>query len=791
MARRLVRRDGKSAALTIQRSFRGMKGRQKATDRLWDKMEEEDRMRREKQAKEVQQGWRMMEAAKEKRQEDDEMLLSRQRVFAKSASNLNLVFVERIQRWARKVMAVHKLCKLTENKIDAHTKHLQSDIDAWRLSRKIHIEFLDSVRKLRELRETCQELDVLGEGKLQLDQLHFAFQHTFSDDFMDIYDLSKVMRTFRLGDEDFYNYPMFCFAMEATLDKNINVSEAHQKIAVYFENSPISAHDMFSMFDTDGDGTIDTEEFRETIEGLGLGLSANAINALGKRYDMNHNGNIDYAEMVENFGNRRQYRTSFERLADIVVYWQELVKHKNVGRKRFLTRAKSNNALLSMGHDEYNSPKKLLDENSELFSAEEASMVLSEQSHSVGDDNWMNTQAIHFEQYSPKLSDAKVSILQFDEGSVGSLSGNDETKVVETFVVTGTAKGLEDGARMELEGKLRDMDSKCHRLETQVRELKHEKKSITDDYDSVVSENNKLKLKLSRLEDELQYSHDQSMKEDAVMRSKTTELLTERNSSVMQLKVLQQENAGLKTQLMRAQSNSSEDLVLLRAENKTLTEERNNAHRNVTRQIGMLDEIMKNMERLTKLKIEAEEKYSAAMQNIHGLNKRLEMAKTSVAKAEHPQPASLSTYGMEMQKKLKRLASKHADLCRLSWGIVHRTTVDNGSLHHFEQCIKDGLGDVEFASLERGRRTEKGKPRSPYRYQPYDASNSGDDVSETVRFEIDSLRKNLMKTIVSNRIFRAEELEFLFRSTLEFTKLDKALVQTMIGKLSQELDLGS
>ena len=144
-----------------------------------------------------------------------------------------------------------------------------------------------------------------------------------------------------------------------------------------------------------------------------------------------------------------------------------------------------------------------------------------------------------------------------------------------------------------------------------------------------------------------------------------------------------------------------------------------------------------------------------------------------------------------MQKKLKRLASKHADLCRLSWGIVHRTTVDNGSLHHFEQCIKDGLGDVEFASLERGRRTEKGKPRSPYRYQPYDASNSGDDVSETVRFEIDSLRKNLMKTIVSNRIFRAEELEFLFRSTLEFTKLDKALVQTMIGKLSQELDLGS
>ena len=48
-----------------------------------------------------------------------------------------------------------------------------------------------------------------------------------------------------------------------------------------------------------------------------------------------------------------------------------------------------------------------------------------------------------------------------------------------------------------------------------------------------------------------------------------------------------------------------------------------------------------------------------------------------------------------------------------------------------------------------------------------------------------------MKTIVSNRIFRAEELEFLFRSTLEFTKLDKALVQTMIGKLSQELDLGS
>ena len=46
-----------------------------------------------------------------------------------------------------------------------------------------------------------------------------------------------------------------------------------------------------------------------------------------------------------------------------------------------------------------------------------------------------------------------------------------------------------------------------------------------------------------------------------------------------------------------------------------------------------------------------------------------------------------------------------------------------------------------------------------------------------------------MKTIVKNGIFRTEELNFLFRSTLEFTNLEKVKVKDMIKQLRVELDL--
>ena len=55
--------------------------------------------------------------------------------------------------------------------------------------------------------------------------------------------------------------------------------------------------------------------------------------------------------------------------------------------------------------------------------------------------------------------------------------------------------------------------------------------------------------------------------------------------------------------------------------------------------------------------------------------------------------------------------------------------------------------------------------------------------------QLASLKRNLMKTIVKNGIFRKEELNFLFRSTLEFTRLDKAKVKAIIKELKEDLDL--
>ena len=55
--------------------------------------------------------------------------------------------------------------------------------------------------------------------------------------------------------------------------------------------------------------------------------------------------------------------------------------------------------------------------------------------------------------------------------------------------------------------------------------------------------------------------------------------------------------------------------------------------------------------------------------------------------------------------------------------------------------------------------------------------------------QLENLKRNLMKTIVKNGIFRTEELNFLFRSTLEFTNLEKVKVKDMIKQLRVELDL--
>ena len=338
---------------------------------------------------------------------------------------------------------------------------------------------------------------------------------------------------------------------------------------------------------------------------------------------------------------------------------------------------------------------------------------------------------------------------------------------------------------LELEGKLQQMESKCEGLKRNVSNLEQEKKQIKDDYDRVTLEKNKLNSKVLKLENELHSSYDHDVKENELAQHRTAELMKERNSATLKIKLLQEEIEEQKVLLHRTQSNSGEEMTLLRAENKTLTEERNNAHRNVTKQIGMLDEIMKNMERLTKLKVEAEEKYRDAVTTINELNQKVKDVEFKLAKAETPQPPSLSPYGMEMQKKLKRSSSKHAELCRLSWTVAHGSNVNQSILHRLEECIRLGLGETEYANLEKSKK----EASSPYHFKASNVQRGNEDITQVEKIEINNLRKNLMNTIVSNRMFRVEELEFLFRSTLEFTKLDKSLVQTMIRQLRQELNL--
>ena len=161
-----------------------------------------------------------------------------------------------------------------------------------------------------------------------------------------------------------------------------------------------------------------------------------------------------------------------------------------------------------------------------------------------------------------------------------------------------------------------------------------------------------------------------------------------------------------------------------------LKEEKEDAQRNILKQMSTLNEIMKNMETLTNMKNTAEQGKREADKEILRLESELHKLKTM---RQPPQSVA---------------ATK-----------VHETLLPRANYR------------------ESGSVYTKTKPGSLAK------ANSKADG------QLASLKRNLMKTIVKNGIFRKEELNFLFRSTLEFTRLDKAKVKAIIKELKEDLDL--
>lgn len=70
--------------------------------------------------------------------------------------------------------------------------------------------------------------------------------------------------------------------------------------------------DVFDVFDTDGSGEIDYDEFQRMLESLGLKLHNKDVRLLLKNVDSDHSGEIDFGEMLEALVNNMSVQTELE-----------------------------------------------------------------------------------------------------------------------------------------------------------------------------------------------------------------------------------------------------------------------------------------------------------------------------------------------------------------------------------------------------------------------------------------------------------------------------------------------
>lgn len=71
-----------------------------------------------------------------------------------------------------------------------------------------------------------------------------------------------------------------------------------EKLRQIMKSSSLTMEDIFKKFDEDGNGWISSNEFRNAIRKLNLGLSSRDIDLVMKRVDMNGDGQIDWKEFM-------------------------------------------------------------------------------------------------------------------------------------------------------------------------------------------------------------------------------------------------------------------------------------------------------------------------------------------------------------------------------------------------------------------------------------------------------------------------------------------------------------
>ncbi len=74
-----------------------------------------------------------------------------------------------------------------------------------------------------------------------------------------------------------------------------------EKLRQIMKSSSLTLEDIFKKFDEDGNGYISSNEFRNAIRRLNLGLSSRDIDQIMKKVDTNGDGKIDWKEFMDKF----------------------------------------------------------------------------------------------------------------------------------------------------------------------------------------------------------------------------------------------------------------------------------------------------------------------------------------------------------------------------------------------------------------------------------------------------------------------------------------------------------
>lgn len=79
----------------------------------------------------------------------------------------------------------------------------------------------------------------------------------------------------------------------------MSVDKALEKISLSLRNSQVSIKRAFSLFDKNGDGSIDANELGQILSLLDFRVTNEEAQALMEAFDKNSDGKIDYNEFID------------------------------------------------------------------------------------------------------------------------------------------------------------------------------------------------------------------------------------------------------------------------------------------------------------------------------------------------------------------------------------------------------------------------------------------------------------------------------------------------------------